>query len=194
MVAVDLLVVDTEHDGDGGTVDIGIDEAHFGAGLRKRDSEVDSHGALAHAAFAGGHHDGVVDMREDLLELLLGVGLGFGGEVDLHLGLAVDQLVDGGDTVVAHLLLHGASGCGEHEVEGDLLAVHLDILDHSQLGETASEVGVVHMAQGHLDLCGCYHSAKSSFSFCSSCAPRKFRATTRPSRSTSTVAGIDMMP
>ena len=132
-MAVHLFALHAQHDGDGGTVDVGIHQCHLGSGLGKRDGEVHRHGALAHAALARGNGDDVVDVFEHLFEFLLGVGLGLAGEVDFHLRLAVHQLVDGGDAVVAHLLLHRAGGSGEHQVEAHLLPLHLDVLYHAQL-------------------------------------------------------------
>ena len=173
---------------------MGMEGGHLGSGLGERHGQVGGHGALAHAAFARGHGDDVVHILEHLAELLLGVGLRFGGEVDFHLGVAVHHFVDGVDAVVAHLFLHGAGGGGEDEVETYLHPIYLDILNHAEFGEAAAEVGIVNMAEGHLYLCCCNHSANISFSLFSKSCPRKLRASTFPLRSMRTVAGMDWMP
>ena len=62
------LVVDAQHDAHGGAVDVRVQEAHAGPGLRQGRGEVGGHGGLAHAALARGHGDGDFHLRQEVLD------------------------------------------------------------------------------------------------------------------------------
>ena len=145
--------------GDGVAVNIGIDDANLEAAGGECGAQIGRHGRLAHAALAGGHGE---DARG-------GIRL---GEGDFRLGLAAAQLLLEGTTLVvihrvhghghgAHALevfehragvlfdgvFHGAASDGEVDLDRDIVAVNGDGFHHVQLGNRATDFGVLDAGQ-----------------------------------------------
>lgn len=155
--ACDILLLQVEHDRDRGAIDVGVEKCHRGAGVSESDSEVDGHGAFADATFARSDKDDMFDTTEGGVVGRRSLRL-TRSKVDRDDSIGIDEIVNSLDTLVGHTLFHRAGGGSEDEVERDLFAVDDNILDHAELDETLTEVGVVDMAESHFYLSFGNHS------------------------------------
>src|SRR5690606_5010650 len=55
------------HGGEGGPIEVGVEQADLGARLLQRDGEVEGDGALAHSTLAGADQDDVTHPRQELI-------------------------------------------------------------------------------------------------------------------------------
>jgi hypothetical protein len=83
--------LDAHHHRHAGAVDVGIQQAHAGPLGRQRQRQIDSCGALAHAALARGHGHDVLHPRQQLHAALHRVGRDLRRDVDRHVGHALDS-------------------------------------------------------------------------------------------------------
>jgi hypothetical protein len=133
--------VDAQHGGLRGAVDVGVEHAHVGAFGGQRQRQIDGGGGLADTALAGGHGDDVLDAGDEFHALLYAVGHDFPGDIGcraFHAGDGLDLVLDHGlDLAGDH-----PGRVGQHHIQSDLAAVHLDVLGRLGGDEVLLGVGV----------------------------------------------------
>ena len=103
-------VLHAEHERHTRPADVGIHEAHAGAGAGQGNGQVGRDGALAHAALARGHGNNVAHAGQDVA--VLAHGRHPRGQVDFHVRLLIHHRVDGAHAGVVNQLLERAGGRG----------------------------------------------------------------------------------
>ena len=124
------------------------------AGFGHGDGQVGRDRALADTALAGGDSDDVLDARHQLDAELHGVGNDFCIEVGR--GVANSrQRAHGGDHLLADGVDLGFGRVAELDVEGDVVAIDLDILQRLAGDVILAGIGVDRSSEGGLDLLFC---------------------------------------
>ena len=148
MVHEQLGAFHAEDFGNAGAEDVGVEQSDAVALGGKRHGEVGGNGALAHAAFAGGHSDDVLDAGQGV-GLLRHCAAGFDGDVAADFGVGAGEgqhgLLGG-----FHDRLHERVGkLVEDEGEGDFVAVDANVvLHHIALHDVFAGAGIADGAEG----------------------------------------------
>ncbi len=141
-----LGLCQAQHGGRVGAVDVGVDQANFGASFGQSNGQVDGDGAFTDAPFAAGDSDDVFDAVD---ALAIGQGFllgGFGCHFYRHIHDAW-KLLHGFFAVLDDELPQGAGGRGQDEGKAHLSVVGLDIADHVELDQAFAQLGVLHRTQ-----------------------------------------------
>ena len=134
-------------------VDVGVEQAHRRALGGQRQRQVHGHGALAHAALAGGHRDDVLDLGQQRDAALGRVRDDLAGHVDrdvLHPGHALG----GRDQRVAQCRDLALGGITQLDVERDVPVVDLQVLHRLGADEVLAGIGVGDGREGLEQLVG----------------------------------------
>lgn len=97
LVGFEFLVGDPKHEGEGGAVEVAVEDADFEALLGEGDGEVAGDRGLSDPAFSGGHGDDPFDAGEGGVGGGGGFGFGRVFDFDLNLdfgGIAEDRVED----------------------------------------------------------------------------------------------------
>ncbi len=148
--SVDLLRdgVRPDHGGDRRSVDVGVEQADFGAGFAQRRGHVDGDSGFTHTAFPRRNGDRLLDAGQDLgwlgpHECRSHVG----GHTDVDPGNArnvTDEILGLGLEAIAHR----ARRRGQFEGEGHLaLRADLQLLDHAEADHVPTQVRVLYVGQ-----------------------------------------------
>ncbi len=133
------------------TIDIGIENADAGAFGSERESQVGRGGGLADAALAGRDGDDVLDARNQLHAALNAVRDDLGAHIDEYAADARQGLELVGDELL-DLRGYGLGGVAQHDIEGDVVAVHADVAGGLGGDEILAGIGIDDLLEGSLDL------------------------------------------
>ena len=147
-----LVFLKVKHRGDGRTEDVGIKQSHAVAKLGKGHGEVGRHGALAHAALAGGNGDDLTLIIDHWPLTIVGCRLAVvfpvvNGDADLR--LFGGKGVDGCFGSLDHGLLKRVGILRKDYAERHLHAVNAQIVvNHSGLHDVLAGAGVLNLREG----------------------------------------------
>ena len=132
-------------------VDVGVEHADLGALGRKRQCEIDGGGRLADAALAARHRDDVLDAGDQLDAALHRMRRDLLRHVDGDASRARQRDERIGDQLLQDLVLR-LRRIAELDVDVDVAALDLDLLDRLAAHEILARVGIDQCAQSGLDI------------------------------------------
>ena len=150
LLAEDVLALEGEHLGHGGTEEVGVEQSHLIAAAGQGDGQVGGDGALAHTALARADSDDVLHLGQHLGRLGGQLAAKLGLHRHLHVG--ADVGVDGGLGGLEYRLHERVGLLVEEDGEGYRHAVDAQVvLDHLGLDKVLAVAGVAHGGQGIVD-------------------------------------------
>src|SRR5678816_1497643 len=140
---VDALwrLIDTEHDGHRGPVNIAIQKANSGSFGCEGCGDVYCNCGLSHSALTAAYGDDVLHALQRGAIHLRG-GTHFGGHFHLNV-LNSPQPFDQRDRFIAHLIFHRACGSREVQVECNIPSVDLEIANEAEGNDILSEIRIL---------------------------------------------------